>query len=61
MNDEQLTKLAYAALVADRTAQKPMVYTTWQALGEDERRRYQEIAKAVIREYQFILQAGEQE
>jgi hypothetical protein len=59
MTDEQLTKLAYAALVADRTAQKPIEYTTWQALAPDEQRRYQEIAKAVIREYQFILQSGE--
>ncbi len=59
MTEQQLIKLAYAAYVADRTAHKPIRFERWQDLPAEEQKRYKEMAKAVVREYQFILAASE--
>jgi hypothetical protein len=59
MTGEDVLKLAYAAFVADKTAQEPMIFHKWQDISKQEQQRYCGIATIVVREYQHLVEAGD--
>jgi hypothetical protein len=59
MTELQMLILAYAAFVADRTSTTPIEFSGWEDLSEKDQQKYQNIARAVVKEYQAQLRERE--